>query len=231
MSRKRKITIATLVTFVVSLAAIITMSAIGASSAFAAGDAPEKAGGPPPFRNALTDEQKEQIAKKWEEKLAKDLADGKITQEQYDKATEAIKNGEAPFAGGFAMRGRGPGKGAFGAWGDGEFENRNADFKAAKEKWDALTDEQKAEIFGLEDQAAAIEGRIIDKYLEFGLIDAETAENMKNDLNSRKNEMRENGRMPMGAGGGIRWDHKGFGFAGEPGKNRINNIRAAGGVS
>jgi len=46
-------------------------------------------------RPELTDEQKAEMKAKMEERLAKALADGKITQEQYD----AMINGEMPMRG------------------------------------------------------------------------------------------------------------------------------------
>ncbi|MEA4832087.1 MAG: hypothetical protein VB118_05670 [Oscillospiraceae bacterium] len=70
-------------------------------------------------KSELTDEQKAEMIAKAKERLAQSLADGKITQEQYDKAITAIDNGKLPFLG----------KGGF--------------FGIAKSE---LTDEQKADI-------------------------------------------------------------------------------------
>lgn len=62
-----------------------------------------------------------------------------------------------------------------------EMEERIRGFGTNKfsEKLDGLTDEQKAELEGLQDQMADIQSQIIDKYLEWGLIDEETANRMK----------------------------------------------------
>ena len=47
-------------------------------------------------RTPLTEEQIAERIDKMRDKLAQDLADGKITQEQYDEKIEALDNGEFP---------------------------------------------------------------------------------------------------------------------------------------
>jgi hypothetical protein len=49
----------------------------------------------PAFKITMTDEMKT----KFEARLAQKLADGKITQEQYDAAIAKIENGECPMMG------------------------------------------------------------------------------------------------------------------------------------
>lgn len=138
----------------------------------------------------LTDEQKAQLVSDAKAKLAQDLADGKITQAQYDERIAAIDSGEMPF----------------GKRGGAISDERKAATDAMKAKWDALTDEQKAEIYSLYDQKVSIESQIVDKYLEFGVIDTDTAATMKQNLETKKSDMRTNGRMPMAGGRGLRGD-------------------------
>ena len=69
--------------------------------------------------------------------------------------------------------------------------------EAMKSKFDGLTDEQKAEIYVLNDQKATIESQIIDKYLEFGIIDLETAESLKQNIKDKAETTRTEGKMPV----------------------------------
>ncbi len=71
---------------------------------------------------------------------------------------------------------------------------------AAREKWDALTDEQKDEIYDLEDQIGALRGQIINRYQQWGIMDEETAAGIQERITERLSNMREEGRMPMGGG-------------------------------
>jgi len=195
--------------------------------------------------NILTDDQKEQLANEAEEKLSKDLADGKISQEQYDKITDAMNNGEMPSFGKFGKdsigemtdeqkaelkdnmakkladgkisqddydkwieaidNGEMPFYKKFGRGGRGFMsEDKKAAMDEMKSKWDGLTDEQKAEIYDLDNQKAAIDSKLIDKYLEYGIIDSETADSMRESLDSSKDDIRSNGRMPMPGGRGMK---------------------------
>jgi hypothetical protein len=81
-----------------------------------------------------------------------------------------------------------------------EMEARQEIREAARAKWDALTDEQKAEIYGLEDQIGALRNQIIDRYQQWGVYDEETAVQLKERQTERMNWMREEGAMPMGGG-------------------------------
>ena len=87
------------------ISVVVLVGAIGATSAMAA------SGGFFKERPELTDEQKVEMQSKMKDRLAQDLADGKITQEQYD----AIINGEIPPMGNGHGRG---GKGFPGGMGN-----------------------------------------------------------------------------------------------------------------
>jgi|GEM_PF-4335494 len=175
------------------------MLAVGITTAFAASHAtsnPSESARSPFWAsiwNILTDDQKTQLANEAEEKLGQGLADGTITQEQYDKVLEAIDKGEMSFLGKFRRGSH-----------SGMKVERKAAMEEMKSKWDALTDAQKAEICDLNDQKGAIDRQIIDKYVESGMIDAEAAESMKSALESRRSHMRTNGRMPMVGGRGMK---------------------------
>lgn len=87
--------------------------------------------------------------------------------------------------------------------------------RPALAKWNALSDDQKNEIYALKEKASAIESQIIDKYLEYGIVDQTTADNIKTRMNERNAQMRTDGQFPMmggkgfGGPGGMR-GHGGF---------------------
>jgi len=83
----------------------------------------------------------------------------------------------------------------------GMTDEQRAERDALYAAWEALTDAQKSEIFNLSDQRADITNQIIEKYLELGLIDAETAERLTEINNSQAENARENDRMPVGIRG------------------------------
>lgn len=181
------------------IALVVVMLLVGITTAFAASDTTSNPSESTrssfwtSIWNILTDNQKTQLADEMEEKLGQDLADGMITQEQYDKVLEAIEKGEMPFVGKFRRGGH-----------SGMKEDRRSAMDEMKSRWDALTDAQKAEIFDLNDQKAAIDSQIIDKYVELGIIDAETAESMRSALESQRSDMRTNSRMPIIGGRGMK---------------------------
>lgn len=76
--------------------------------------------------------------------------------------------------------------------------------KTAKEKWAALTDEQKQQIYALWDQSAALNSQMIDKYVELGVLDEKTAAALKEQLTEIQNKVKEKGKMPMLGKGGHR---------------------------
>jgi len=86
-----------------------------------------------------------------------------------------------------------------------EMENR---MSIQNDKWDALTDVQREELYSLQDKTVDAQIAVIDKYLELGVIDADTAQAMKDRLIDGQTNMRENGRMP-GFGGGFGKGHRG----------------------
>lgn len=83
-----------------------------------------------------------------------------------------------------------------------EMEAKRVQMEAMTEKWSALTDAQKEEIYALKEKASRINSQIIDKYLEWGLMDQNTADEMKAGLTESITRMRENGKMPFMRGQG-----------------------------
>ena len=81
-----------------------------------------------------------------------------------------------------------------------EMEARWETREAARTKWEALTDEQKEEIYGIEDQIGALRNQIIDRYQQRGVYDEETAAQFKERQTERMTWIREEGAMPMGGG-------------------------------
>lgn len=87
-------------------------------------------------------------------------------------------------------------------------EEMKAQMDAMKEKWNSLSEAQKEEIYKLKDNIIDVEGKVIDKYVEWGLVDKTTSENMKEKMAERKTKMREDGVMP-GIGMGRNHGEKG----------------------
>ncbi len=96
-----------------------------------------------------------------------------------------------------------------------EMEARHQKMTEAQSKWGAVTDAQKEEIYALKDKAIDVDAQIIDKYLEWGVIDSDTGAEMKSRLSDRKTQMRDSGRMPGFGGKGGR-GHKGMPPQGAP---------------
>lgn len=65
------------------------------------------------------------------------------------------------------------------------------------EKWSTLTDAQQKKIYKLMDKQIDIKIQTIDQYLSLGMIDKETATEMKTKLNEKKTKMRESNVFPM----------------------------------
>lgn len=82
-----------------------------------------------------------------------------------------------------------------------KMEAKKAEKKA---KWDALSDAQKEELYGLQDKSIDAQIEAIDKCLTFGLIDQEMAQDMKERLNEAKALMREDGGKCMFNFGGFK---------------------------
>jgi hypothetical protein len=87
-----------------------------------------------------------------------------------------------------------------------EMETKKAEMdakrKAVREKWDSLSEEQKNELYALQDKIGGAQIEIIDKQLELGLIDEETAKIQKEQIAERQTKIRENGGCFMGGGKG-----------------------------
>lgn len=81
-------------------------------------------------------------------------------------------------------------------------QDRKTKMTEMNQKWSALTADQKEEIYKLKDQQADIQSQIVDKELEFGVINQQQADNMKTHLTESKTKMREDGKMPMNGGFG-----------------------------
>lgn len=79
-------------------------------------------------------------------------------------------------------------------------EKDKAELKAKHEelkaKWDSLNKDQKEEIYRLHEKSMDIKSELIDKYLEYGMIDKEAASGMKEKMNEHKANMRNNGELP-----------------------------------
>ncbi len=72
-----------------------------------------------------------------------------------------------------------------------------AKIQDSQNKWSTLTNAQKNEIYALMDQQIDIKIQTIDKYLEDGVIDKDSADKIKAKLSEHKAKMRESGKMPM----------------------------------
>lgn len=75
--------------------------------------------------------------------------------------------------------------------------------KTAREKWAGLTDEQKQQVYGLWDQSMSLNTQVIDKYVELGILDQDTASVLKEQLTDIQSKIRDNGKMPLYGYGGI----------------------------
>ena len=145
----------------------------------------------------LTDEQKAEIEDKVSE--IQSILDSALTDEQ--RAAFESRAGKGAFGFPFSMPELTDEQKA-------EMEARWADkasrWTAQRENWDALTDEMREELYSLQDKTVEAQIAVIEKYLELGVIDEETAKNMIDRLNEGQSVMRESGRMPMMGGRGMR---------------------------
>lgn len=80
-----------------------------------------------------------------------------------------------------------------------ETEAWKVEFDDLKKKWIALTKEQKEEIYKLKDKIIDTQLQIIDKYVEWEIIDKSKAIEMKKRFNESKIKMRENNHFPLPA--------------------------------
>ena len=107
-----------------------------------------------------------------------------------------------------------------------EMESKRAEqeekARLRQETWDAMSAEQKEELYRLAEQQIAIQIQQIDKYLELGLIDAEVAAMMKEQLNTSAAAMRAEGKLP-GIGFGFGFGGGGIGFGIDGGRSTERN--------
>ena len=80
-------------------------------------------------------------------------------------------------------------------------DQQKADLKAKrddmKSKWSTLTDDQKNQIYSIQDQIATLQGQMADKYADFGIIGGDDANSLKAKITEKQGQMRSNGKMPM----------------------------------
>ena len=136
----------------------------------------------------LTDEQKSEIESKMAE--IQSIIESSLTDEQKAEWAERQERQEE-------MKSK-----------RAEMESR---MKLQLDKWGDLTDEQKAELYSLQDKSVDAQIAIIDKYLELGVIDEEKAQAMKDRLLEGNDFMRENDFMPGFGFGGVFKDGFGHG--------------------
>ncbi|MDP4110360.1 MAG: DUF2680 domain-containing protein [Bacillota bacterium] len=74
--------------------------------------------------------------------------------------------------------------------------------KAEKEAWAALSDEKKESIYSINEQIAALQNQLVDKYNEYGLIDKDEATKIKDANNKYIEEIKNGDKIPMLCGGG-----------------------------
>ena len=58
------------------------------------------------------------------------------------------------------------------------------------EKWSALNDKQRSEVYAIYDEQVKLRIKMVDKYAELGLIDSETAKTMKGKITARSEEVK-----------------------------------------
>ncbi len=79
--------------------------------------------------------------------------------------------------------------------------------EVVRDGFEALTDEQKAEIYALTDEQETLRDKVLDKLVEFGVLDQDEADELKARHAERYAEMKENGSLfggPKGRGAGGR---------------------------
>lgn len=69
--------------------------------------------------------------------------------------------------------------------------------KAAEEKWNTLTDEQKKEVYALLEAEIASENSVLEKLVELGVLDQADMEAVRSFQLEKFNKMRENGSFPF----------------------------------
>ena len=69
--------------------------------------------------------------------------------------------------------------------------------KEIRNKWDKLSEKQKNEVYALFEEKCASDAKILDKYVEFGLIDKPEADKIKERSAQRTEELKKSGKMPL----------------------------------
>lgn len=69
--------------------------------------------------------------------------------------------------------------------------------KKATEKWNALTAEQKAEVYSLIENEMKAEIKLMDKFVELGIISKEDGTAFKAHMMERFSKMKESGNFPL----------------------------------
>ena len=80
-------------------------------------------------------------------------------------------------------------------------QNERASFddmlKEASEKWDTLTDKQKAQVYSLLEKEMKAEIKMMDKLADLGVIKKEDAALLKTLMEEKLAEIRKNGEFPL----------------------------------
>lgn len=69
--------------------------------------------------------------------------------------------------------------------------------KNASKKWQTLTAKQKAEVYALIENEMQVEIKLMDKFVEFGLMEKVDAETIKTHMTERLNKLKESGEFPF----------------------------------
>lgn len=69
--------------------------------------------------------------------------------------------------------------------------------KEANEKWNALTDEQKADVYALLEEEIQVRNRLIDKLVELEIMDSNDAKNFKAHMSEGYDKVKESGEFPI----------------------------------
>jgi len=69
--------------------------------------------------------------------------------------------------------------------------------KQAREKWNTLTAKQKNEVYTLLENEMMIEKQVLDKLVEFGVMDKNDANNLVNRMTQNYNKAKESGEFPF----------------------------------
>ncbi|WMJ87665.1 DUF2680 domain-containing protein [Anaerocolumna sp. MB42-C2] len=69
--------------------------------------------------------------------------------------------------------------------------------KQASEKWNTLSAKQKEEVYSLLEEEMKVEGRLMDKLAELGILEQDDAEAMKSRVQERYHKIKESGDFPF----------------------------------